>query len=137
MARSRRVSSKTVLNRKCLTAIGEGLASGMETVGSTTIENTSPPDAAPFGEGLITTGDWGVWNGTRKVGGTATKPRAVKLPAEGITLVVGYGFPGRFQEFGTIHQPARPFLSPAMLETLPGAADLLSPAVRDRLRGVR
>lgn len=137
MARARRVSSRTVLNRACLTAIGEGLASGLEDVGTRAIENTEPPDAAPFGEGLITTGDWGVWNGTRKVGGTATKPRSVKLSGEGITLVAGYGFPGRFQEFGTVNQPARPFLSPAMLETLPEVAALLSPRVRDRLRGVR
>jgi len=136
MLMARRVGAKTILNRKCLSAISEGLADGLESVGTATIENTEPPDAEPFGEGLVTTGDWGLWLGTKKVGGTATKPRSVKLGSEGLTLVVGYGFPGRFQEFGTIHQPARPFLTPAMLETLPTIPDYLSPAVKAKLAGV-
>jgi len=134
---ARRVGARTVLNRKCLSAISEGMAEGLESVGATAIENTTPPDAEPFGEGLVTTGDWGLWLGTKKVGGTATKPRSVKLGTTGLTLIAGYGFPGRFQEFGTIRQPARPFLTPAMLETLPTVADHLAPAVQARLRGVR
>jgi len=70
---------------------------------------------------------------TRKVGGTPTKPRGLKLDSPGITAVAGFGFPGRFNEIGTVHQPARPFLSPAAAEVLPDAPITLSRAMAKRL----
>jgi len=133
----RKPSVKVVLNRACLDAIDLGLAEGLEDVGKVVIQNTDPPDAEPFGEGLVTTGDWGLWLGTKKVGGGATKPRSVRLGSTGLTLIAGYGFPGRFQEFGTIHQPARPFLTPVVFEMLPAVPEALGPPVKARLRGVR
>lgn len=134
---ARKVSRRTVLNFKTLGAIQQGLVEGMAAVGRAVIAKTTPPDAEPFGKGLVTTGDWGIWAGTRKVAGTATKPKTVRLPKTGATLIVGYGFPGRYQEMGTINQPARPFLTPAMLEELPGVEDALKAPVRRALASVR
>ncbi len=131
---ARRVSYRTVINRKALSALHGAFVDAMAAVGTAVIAATRPPDATPFGKGLVTTGDWGVWDGTRKVAGTASKPRSVKLSKTGITLVAGYGFPGRFQEFGTIAQPPRPFLTPAMLNELPNTENRLRPAAQRALR---
>lgn len=133
---ARKVNRHTILNYKTLGAIQQGLVEGLAAVGAAVIEKTTPPDAEPFGKGLVTTGDWGVWAGTRKVAGTATKPRSVRLPKTGATLIAGYGFPGRFQELGTINQPARPFFTPAMLEEFPGVTDALKAPVRRALQGL-
>jgi hypothetical protein len=134
---ARKVTARTVLNKQALNAIAQGFAEGMGALGQAIIEITKPPDAAPFGEGLVTTGDWGVWAGTKKVGGTATKPRGVKLSKTGITLIAGYDFPGRFQELGTIHQPARPFFTPSVVEEIPQTEEHLKPPVQQALKGVR
>lgn len=130
----RKVSSRTVVNRKALDEITGAFVDGMAAVGKAVIERTRPPDAAPFGKGLVTTGDWGVWAGTRKVAGTATKPRSVRLSKTGITLIAGYGFPGRFQEMGTIHQPARPFFTPSVMAELPVMQEHLRPSMQRVLR---
>lgn len=132
---ARRESSRCVLNRRALNAIAQGFVAGMAEMGAAVIETAHPPDATPFGEGLVTTGDWGVWAAGKKVAGTAAKPRSARTK-EGITLVAGFGFPGRFQELGTIHQPARPFLTPAMLQVIPGAADFIRRPVRKALARV-
>jgi len=50
-----------------------------------------------------------------------------------IQAIVGYGFPGRFQEFGTVNQPARPFLSPAAQQVLPNAGSIMASVVRPAL----
>src|SRR5688500_14149698 len=98
-----KVSSRVVLNRKALTALQGAFADAMADMGREVIEVARPPDARPFGEGLVTTGDWGVWAGSKKVDGTAQKPRAARLSRGEITMLVGYGFPGRFQEMGTVN----------------------------------
>jgi hypothetical protein len=133
---ARKINARTVVNRKALNAISSGFVAGMEAMGKAIIDRTTPPDAEPFGEGLVTTGDYGVWAGTKKVAGTATKPRAVRLSKTGITLLAGYGFPGRFQELGTIHQPARPFFTPSVLGELPDTHDHLKGPVRKALASV-
>jgi hypothetical protein len=127
---ARKVSSRVVVNRAALTQLQGAFADGMAAIGELVIGITRPPDATPFGEGLVTTGDWGVWTGGRKTHGTATKPRAAKLARGGITLVAGWGFPARFQEMGTVHQPARPFYTPRIIEVLPDAASFIRGPVR-------
>ena len=134
---ARKVTVRTVANKAALGAISRGLAEGMAAVGRAIIATADVPDAAPFGEGLVTTGDWGVWAGTRKVDGTATKPRTVRTRAGVITLVAGFGFPGRFQEFGTVHHAAQPFLTPAVLEVTPTTEAHLRAPVRRALASVR
>lgn len=73
----------------------------------------------------------------RKIGGAVTKPRQVKLPRSGIVLVAGYDFPARFNEFGTIHQPARPFFTPSIMAEIPSTSDYIRKPVRERLAKVR
>ena len=50
-----------------------------------------------------------------------------------ILAIVGFGFPGRFQELGTVHQPAKPFLTPAVSQVEPQAIAILERIVRPRL----
>jgi HK97 gp10 family phage protein len=134
---ARRISTRTVINRKALDAISAGWADGFEEMGQAVIDTARPPDATPYGEGLVTSGDWGVWAYGKKVGGTAAKPRNSGVGKDRVTLLVGYGFPARFQEFGTVHHAPQTFLTPAMNEVIPGAEAFLKPAVRARLARVR
>lgn len=134
---ARRISSRTVMNRKALDAISEGMAAAMERVGQDFVETVDPPDATPFGEGLVTSPDWGVWAYGKKVAGTAKKPRKAKARKDGILLVAGEGFPGRFQELGTIHHGAQPHVTPAMVAVLNGLPDRLREEVDPRLKRVR
>lgn len=132
-----KVQARVVLNKKALNAISAGFADGFADMGRRFVEIVRPPDAAPFGKGLVTTPDWGVWAGTKKVDGTATKPRAVRLHKTQITLLAGEGFPGRFQEIGTVNHPPQPHVTPAMLQIIPEAEAFLKPAVKRALAGVR
>lgn len=132
---ARKASARTVLNRKALNDIAGALADGMGMLGAAVIERADPPDAEPFGKGLVTTGDWGVWAGTKKVLGSATKPRTERLSRTGLTMLVGFGFPGRFQEKGTINHPAQPFLTPAVMAEFPDAGGHLKRAFGKVSRG--
>jgi hypothetical protein len=126
----RKISARTVVNRKALDAIRAGLVDGMEAIGQAFVGRADPPDDPTTAERII--GDYGIWADGRKVAGTATKPRRTSVK-QGVTLIAGFPFPARFNELGTIHQPARPFATPAMTETLPGAAGYIKPKVRAKL----
>lgn len=130
---------RTVLNYKALSAFALGIADGMAEVGEAWLSAVEPnvPDAEPFGRGLVTTPDYGVWSNGKKVAGGATKPRTVKVRAHGAVLVAGENFPGRFQELGTVKMAAQPHVTPAMLAVLPGSGKYIKDGVRKRLRGVR
>ena len=43
------------------------------------------------------------------------KPRDFKVRGQGVAVAGGYSFPARFNEMGTVRQPARPFLGPALM----------------------
>lgn len=135
----RREHKRTVINRQALTALRLGFVEGMAELGRRVIATAEPhvPDEEPIGKGLVRSGDWGVWTKGKKVAGTASKPSTVKLPAGGVTLIAGYGFPARFNEIGTVHQPSRPFLTPALLEVVPTASDAIKAPVRRALQTVR
>jgi hypothetical protein len=124
MAASRRV----VLNQRALSAMSAALADGLGDWAQDVLGATKPPDATPFGEGLVTTGGYGVWAAGRKVGGGADKPRQARLNRTGITMIMGWGFPARFQETGTIHQPARPFFTPVIMAKIPELAGFMQRA---------
>lgn len=74
------------------------------------------------GYGLPT--NWGVmgWaNGkvVRAIGAdgspAVSKPRGMRTSPTGADAMVGFGFPGRHNETGTVHNAARPFLAPAIV----------------------
>lgn len=43
-----------------------------------------------------------------------SKPRAMRTSKTGADAMVAFGFPGRYNETGTVHHPATPFLAPAL-----------------------
>lgn len=138
---SRRPSARVVLNRAALSELHLALADGIEEVARTIIETAKPPDATPFGEGLVTEGGWLVYDGSKKVAGGSLggnqpkKPRAFRVRGTvGITGIAGFGFPARFQETGTEHQPARPFFMPAIVRVKGVAADIMREIVAPKLK---
>jgi hypothetical protein len=132
-----RISARTVVNRKALDAIRAGAVDGMERWATAFIETNRPnvPDEPPYGAGLVDTGAFGIWADGKKVAGLAQKPRAAKVPKQGIQLVVGYDFPGHFAEGGTINETARPFVTPHAMEHLPSLPEAIQVATAPRLRG--
>ena len=113
MARKKAV----VINREALHSLDLGIAEGLEALARMALAETRPPDAAPFGVGLIEGGGTISYVDGKKVGGDADKkPRGMKVRGQGVAVGVGFGFPARFVETGTVRQPARPFLSPAVVD---------------------
>lgn len=140
---ARRPSSRVVLNRAALDEVQLAVAEGVEEIARTVVETAEPPDATPFGVGLATRGGWAVYAGKKKVAGGSLdgtqpkKPRAFKPSPTGVTGIAGFGFPGRFQETGTVHQPARPWFMPAVVRVKAIAAEIMREIVGPRLRARR
>lgn len=134
---ARKPSSRVVLARAGLDELRLAVADGLLEVGQTIVETADPPDATPYGEGLVTHGGVLVYADRKKVAGWSQrgtqpkKPRAARL-GRGITLLVGWGFPGRFQEFGTVHHRAQPFATPAAQEVMAQAGAIMAPIVKSR-----
>lgn len=128
------------MNRAALDAITLGAADGLQATGVAIIEAADPPDAAPFGKGLVGGGSSVTFVNRRKVAGMGPLsriPRSGRVPAEGVVTVFGFSFPGRFRELGTIHASADPFLTPAAVQVVPSAVEQVGQAIKARLRGVK
>lgn len=137
---ARNPSARVVLNRARLSKVEVALADGLAAVARTIVETAHPPDATPFGEGLVTNGGWLAYIGDKKIGGGGTdgkqprKPRALKVRGMTHTVAIaGFGFPGRFQEWGTVKQPARPWFTPAVQQVLPAMNRIMGAVVRGAL----
>lgn len=140
------MASRVQLNRAALDEVYGGLADGVFGIASAIALEASrnAPDETPFGEGLVDHGGAAVWIKGRKVAEMTTggpppiaKPKALKVRSKAGDVVglVGFGFPGRFQEMGTVHQPSRPFLTPAALRVVGRDANvILSKEMQARLR---
>jgi hypothetical protein len=130
-----RRAAKVVLNRAALDELVLKAADGAFEFAKSVIDGADVPDATPFGEGLVTQGgviayvDRKLIATYAKNGDSVKKPRAAKL-GKGIVIIGGFGFPGRFQETGTIKQAAKPFVTPELLAELPGAQDFIKRGVR-------
>jgi hypothetical protein len=134
MAKTTRVE----LNRQALAEVTLAVADGALAVVERVVEVAVPPDAPPIGQGLIATGGTLLYVNGRKVGGSATKkPRSVNSRKAGIVAVAGWSNPARFNEFGTIHQPARPFASPAWAQVQPQVNEIMSAATKGKLGGLK
>lgn len=133
---ARKPSARVVYNRQTADALRLGLADGLVVLADAMIEACDPPDASPYGEGLIESGGSVAYVDGKKVAGTAAKPRG-EPTRTGVIAFAGWGFPARFNEFGTINQPARPFFSPGIEQVLPDAADHIRTGVAGRLVGMR
>jgi hypothetical protein len=122
-----------VLNRAAFDAITLAVADGAFELAKGVVNGATVPDAAPYGEGLIEGGAAIAFVGSKRVGvfsktgASVKKPRAAKL-TKGITVIGGYGFPGRMVESGTVHMGAQPFLTPELMATLPDAQNFIKAA---------
>jgi hypothetical protein len=140
----RKPNARVVLNRERLSQVGLAVADGLEHATKAIVENADPPDATPYGQGLVTTGGWLVYHRGKKVAGGSlsgkqpSKPRSYRpTQTDGISAIAGYGFPGRFQETGTAHHPAQPFLWLAWLKVEPRLESIMAPAVRAHMARFR
>jgi len=136
VARWQRMSKRVRLNREVVDAAVLGYADGLQAVGERVIERAVVPDAPPYGVGLVDTGRATTYVMGKRVAGGGTPPRGSILQ-RGITTIIGWGFPGRFQERGTSRQPPRPFATPAIVGTIPDAPAIVAPAVQARVDRVR
>jgi hypothetical protein len=140
--------SRVEINRAKLDEVMGGLADGVFDIARAigTVAENRAPDATPHGEGLVDRIGAIVWVDSKKVaewsssGRRPDKPKSMRLKSAGARVVgvVGAGFPGMFQELGTVHHSAQPFLTPSAMEVVGGDAKLrLSKAMERRLRGER
>jgi hypothetical protein len=133
----RKASAKVVLNRAALSELHLAWAEGVEEICKTIVEVAEPNDAAPYGEGLVDGGGWLVYAGSKKVGGGSLagvqpkKPRAAVLIA-GITGIVGWRFPARFHNNGTVDTPANPFFTSAAERVAGHAARIMKSVVGEK-----
>lgn len=137
-------SARVVLNRKAIEGVTLAMADGVFAVAKAVVLEAHPPDDTPYGTGLVDAGGALVYVGPRKVDGWSqlgqqpAKPRAVKVKGTtGIVGIAGYGFPARFQELGTVHQPARPFFAPARNRVIPRIPSIMKRAASYRLARLR
>lgn len=106
----------------------------------------SPFEPYPEGEGLPKQGGVLVYAGNKKTHGWSirgdqpAKPRAVRASTKehSVVAVLGFGFPGRFAEGGTVNHAAQPFLAPARDSVgVEGVANIVGEVTRPRLAGPR
>lgn len=140
----RRRGSRVRINRKAVDQVKLAVADGLFEVAKTIVLEADPPDAPPYGEGLVDAGGALAYVGPKKVAGWAMdgtqppKPRAVKVrDSDQVMAVAGFGFPAHLQEFGSVHQPARPFLTPARNRVIPRAPGIVRRAAAYRIARLR
>jgi len=129
---------RIVLNRAAFDEITLAVADGAFELAKSIVAGADVPDAAPYAVGLVQGGAVLAYVGKKRVGiwsktGTASvkKPRAAKL-STGVTVIGGFGFPGRFVESGTVHMAAEPFLTPELMADLPDAEGFIRLACVNR-----
>jgi hypothetical protein len=129
---------RMVLNQKAIDAITAAAAEGLFDLAQAIVNDAQVPDAPPYGKGLVEGGGVlvyvkGASGMARKVyettigGRVINKPKAARI-RPGATAIFGYGFPGRFVEFGTAKTAAQPFLTPSLLAHVPDASDYIRAA---------
>jgi len=132
---ARKPTARVVMNREAVEAIRLGYADGLHATAEDIQDRVRPPDAAPYGKGLVKREGTATYVGGKKIAGTGTPPRAA-IPKD-IGSVFGWGFPARFQELGTSRQPARPFFTPAVQAGIAEAAPTVAEHVGAALAKVR
>lgn len=149
MAAPRGVSSRVRLRKESLQDVVYIVADGLQEAGRAIEEIASahapdsPYDPYPAGEGLPKQGGVLTYVGNEKVDGWSrrgpqpAKPRAARATtaSHSVATIVGFGFPGRFAEAGTVNAPGQPFLTPARDAVgVQGVANIVGDVTRPRLR---
>ena len=144
--------SRVELNRSRLDEVRGGLADGVfdlvRAIGVVASNNApdSPYEPYPTGKGLPEQiGAMVYVDGKRTAEWSADGQRRPDLPKGqqvrargGIIGIVGAGFPGLFNETGTVNMHAQPFLTPAANDVIGSEAPvILSKAMARRLSGLR
>lgn len=136
-------NSRVVLNRKAVEGVRLAIADGVHQVAKAVVQEADPPDDTPYGVGLVRAGGTLAYVDGKKIddwsqdGTTVKKPRALRLGKPSIVGVGGYGFPARFQELGTVHQPARPFLAPTRDRVVGRIPSIMARAAKYRIARLR
>lgn len=131
------------INRKAVDQTALIIGDGLKAVGIAIVKETQPPDAPPFGEGLVRHGGTIVYVGKKKTaewaidGSTVKKPRSMRLAEELVQAGVGFDRPARFDEVGTVKQAARPFFWPAVQRVVPRIPGIMAQACRYRFARMR
>lgn len=116
-----KMGKRVLVNRAALTELTLAVGDALFELAVSIVEEATPPDAPPYGVGLIDGGGAVLYAGTKKINGTqvrgkqVSKPRAVDLTRNGVTAIGGWGFPARFVEWGTLDTPSEPFLTPPFM----------------------
>ena len=146
---ARKPSARVVLNRSALDEATLAVVDGFLEVGRTVVELAaeiapdSPYDPYPTGEGLPKQGGVIVYAGGGKTAGWSTRGGQPKLPRaarpsvkqHSVVAIIGFGFPARFAEKGTVRHRGRPFLTPTRDRVAPRVAEIVGQVVRPRLGG--
>lgn len=131
MARKQTFKAENVTVELDLTALDlfrHEATTGLLAVAEEALARTDVWDQPPYGQGLIRQGAASGWLDGEQVGGTADLPTGEST--EGIVAYVGFPFPARFQEMGTVHQPARPRFAPAVLWAVSDLGAIIARHVR-------
>ena len=131
-------AKRVQMNYAALDEMRQAMADGLLNLGLRVILDATahaPRDpAAAAARGVKMMADTGfvqVWAGGKRVGGVwGTRPRGVAVPKDQAGLIVGFQSPlSHFAEFGTIKEPAQPFLTPALMRNIPNAGDDVKAAI--------
>ena len=143
---ARAVSKRVKLNLAALDQLQFAVAVGMERLALEIVEEAAPKAPDSTGRGTIAkTGGHVVLNGSRKVGGTASKPRSFDTRRRGIiSAVAGFGSPlAHLHERGTVGRtqdesgrftgvlPPRPFLLPATTHVVKSMGPVIGAAIKE------
>lgn len=134
--------AKVTINRANANALALAIHDGLVAFAKTVIAGAHPPDRTPYGEGLVDRGGVIGYVDGKKVSDTTIngeaikKPRGVSTPKGAVVVIAGWGFPARFQEFGTVRQPARPFLTPVKEQVTPRGADIAATVIRPAVKAL-
>lgn len=137
---ARQPTARVRIHRQSIDRVFLAMSDGLLAIAEEVVTTANPPDATPYGEGLARRGGWLAYVDGKKTGGGGLdgkqpkKPRALRVREYTAVAVAGFGFPGRFQEFGTINHSAQPFLGPAADRVAPRAAQIMEQQVRPALR---
>lgn len=125
--------SRVELDPAAFARLERAVALGAGDIGAEVVRRARVPDAPPIGQGLVETGASAAFLGGRRIEGTADAPSDFDAP-DGPAAIAGFDFPARFQEEGTIRQPARPFLSPAAEDVSGDAGAIMARRIGSELR---
>ena len=130
---------KVVVNRAAFTEWQLGVADGLFEAAKDALAATKVPDAPPYGQGLVEGGGALAWLDGKKVGGTTiggraiSKPRGLRTARGEAVAIVGFGFPGRFVELGTVDTAANPFTTAGVMSVVGNVPAEVGAGVAKRL----